>query len=470
MNDQKSYRLIYHIGLSLVGLLFVGSLVFYRERMLFVDPAFITFEILQQDWFVFSEHRYGAFITQMFPLIGDWLGLSLKTILVSYSMSFYLFFIAIITVCGSLLKQYKLAIVFCCYLTFLVSDVYFWPNNEVHQAIGWIIGFFSLFSWSWERDWKVPFWVHPLLVALLGLATISHLLIIVPMGFLWVYLVLDKWQLDRKEIIPLVVYTFLILGFVGFRYWLSKESWYDGGKLDAVQSATVTTFLDAFGNAHSQSIFHLLLKRYWVATAICLIGLGNLIYKKKVFKFGLTLLSLLIYYGLVTMTHSEGISANNLFYFESQWMCMSIIMVVPFLFEVVSLTGRKRVLLVVSIAVFMMQLPKMYRGYTKFTTRLNHLEKGVTLAAQNGIAKGYLTDSKDLEEKYLMTWGLPVESLLLSSLEQEVPTTTLKVFKSHTQITSARDSIYTAFDCIPISTLDTDYFDIGSQSSYQSVE
>ena len=109
--------------------------------MLFVDPAFITFEILHQDWFVFSEHRYGAFITQAFPLIGDRLGLSLKTILIGYSMSFYLFFTAVIVVCGSLLKQYKLAILFCCYLAFIVSDVYFWPNNEVHQAIDWMINF-----------------------------------------------------------------------------------------------------------------------------------------------------------------------------------------------------------------------------------------------------------------------------------------------------------------------------------------
>ena len=35
------------ISLSVLGILFVGSICFYKERMLFVDAPFIIFNIIQ---------------------------------------------------------------------------------------------------------------------------------------------------------------------------------------------------------------------------------------------------------------------------------------------------------------------------------------------------------------------------------------------------------------------------------------
>jgi len=454
----------------MIGLLLVGSLVFYRERMLFVDPAFITFEILQQDWFVFSEHRYGAFITQAFPLIGDRLGLSLKTILIGYSMSFYLFFTAVIVVCGSLLKQYKLAILFCCYLTFIVSDVYFWPNNEVHQAIGWMIGFLSMYTWSQERDWKVPIWVHGITVVLLGLATISHLLIVVPLGFLWMYSVLDKWHTDRKSIVTLFIYSILILGFVGFRYWMSKDSWYDGGKLDGVQTATLDKLFTALSNDQATTILTLLLKRYWVAVLVLIVGLVSLFQKRAYLKIGLTLMSLFVYFSLVTMTHSVAIDLNNLFYFESQWMCMSIIMATPFVFEVLGRLRTSRIVLIAAVIIFGLQIPKLYQGLTKFQSRLVSLENLVDKAANAKISKGYVIEKSSLNDTFLMTWGLPIETLLLSSIETDKPATTIKPLKADRKVILTKDSVYTAFDLIPISDLDSDHFRLDAESSYQKLD
>lgn len=145
----------------------IGSVVFYKERMLFVDPAFITFEIINNKTFIFSENRYGAFITQIFPLISVHLNASLNVVLVLYSVSFYLFYLLVAFLSGSVFKQKLLAILFIFYLCFFVSDVYFWPNNEIHQAVGWMILFLSLFNYCQEKYWKTNILVHTALITFL---------------------------------------------------------------------------------------------------------------------------------------------------------------------------------------------------------------------------------------------------------------------------------------------------------------
>ena len=466
MTQQDSQKIFYLVGVATVGLLLLCSAIFFKERMLFVDPAFITFEIIQQDWFVFSEHRYGAFITQIFPLVASQLGLPLSVVLLVYSMSFYLFFGAVLLSCGHYLKQYRLSTLFCCYLTFFVSDVYFWPNNEVHQAVAYMIGFLGLFSYARGQVWQVPIVVHGAMAALIWLATLSHLLVAVPLGFLWTYLFLDQLPQTRKTWKFLITYSLLIVGYVGLRYWMSKESWYDGSKLDGVQTASFTKVVSAITNDQSLSFLRLLITQYWIAALLCIIGLIKLLKDGSFLKFGLTIGSICVYYLLVVLTHSAEITAQNLFYFESQWMCLSVIMATPFVFEVVPSIKTKQVVLWLGVAIFLLQLPKMYTSLQKFQTRLDKLHTVVAKCQARSINKGIINDSPQLEEDFLMTWGLPIESLLLSTMESG-QTVTTKPLNTEIKHTTAKDSIYTCFDFIPLSELDDRYFELSDEEGYR---
>ena len=139
------------IAVVVMLLLTVWSVVTYRQRMLFVDPAWITFNIVNHHAFAFAEHRFGAFITQMIPLMGAFFGWSLKTILLLYSVSFYLFYLGTVLILGLVLKQKPLALLLVVYLTLFVSDGYYWPNNEVHQGIAWMLLFIGMNQYQFQH-------------------------------------------------------------------------------------------------------------------------------------------------------------------------------------------------------------------------------------------------------------------------------------------------------------------------------
>ena len=66
--------------------------------------------------------------------------------------------------------------------------------------------------------------------------------------------------------------------------------------------------------------------------------------------------------------------------------------------------------------------------------------------------------------------GLPIETLLLSSIETDKPGTTIKPLKADTKVILAKDSVYTAFDLIPISDLDSEHIRLDAESSYQKLD
>src|SRR6185436_11625598 len=91
-----------------------------------------------------QEYRFGSFITQIFPLLGSKLHLPLSWIVVLYSASFNLFYLAVAAILVLKIKEYALAILMSFYYVLFVSDSYFWISNEVHQGIAWMFLFFGV--------------------------------------------------------------------------------------------------------------------------------------------------------------------------------------------------------------------------------------------------------------------------------------------------------------------------------------
>ena len=64
-------RNVAKIALAALLVLLTGAFVFYKERVLFADTAYILFNILNYHSFSIQEHRYGSFITQLVPYLGQ---------------------------------------------------------------------------------------------------------------------------------------------------------------------------------------------------------------------------------------------------------------------------------------------------------------------------------------------------------------------------------------------------------------
>jgi len=474
------------VGLIFTIFLGVGSFIFYQERMLFTDPAYITFEIIQTGWFSFEEHRYGAWVTQIFPLIGSKLGISLKSILILYSMSFYLFYLTIIYVSGHVLKQYAYALLFCLYLALMVSDVYFWPNNEIHQAVAWMTLFFSLWGWTsakvsgsfgqekqgplpqtseskvsepldFSKPKHTPLWMHGLLIGSLFFTIISHLLVIIPLGFLWIYTNIDFVRRYKKLDKKMIFYGILMLIGIGIRYWLSSDSSYDGYKLEGVKSISLKSLIDAPTNAQGISFLKLLLNRYWSLLIVASIGVYQLISTKQFLKLSFVFLTSMVFYLLVTLTFYVAITPSNLFYSESQWMVLSIVLAVPFVMDFLSRLNSNYALIVM-ILLFIFQVPKFYQGYQTFNNRLESLKSLTEIANQQSINKGYISETELDKNTFLLTWALPIETLLLSQIDDRFETLTIKNDGKIKQITTATDLLHMPYQLMKSEWLNQQYF------------
>lgn len=165
------------IALIYLFILLTGALFFYKERMLMADAPWVLYNIINKRSFFIQEHRYGSFITQLVPLLGCLLYLPIKWLMISYSVTFNLFYF----LAAWLLHrkgQYIFAILLALYFSLCVSSSYFWTNNEVHQGLTWCMLLCGYWSYQEQKgDFKFVHYCG--ILALAFLAIFSHPIIIV---------------------------------------------------------------------------------------------------------------------------------------------------------------------------------------------------------------------------------------------------------------------------------------------------
>ena len=82
---KKQLILFGHLSLITTAIL---ALYFYKERVLYVDPGQQLFEMINTGGYKTYVSRYSMYINQTIPLMAIRLGLSLRTIMIAYSLSF----------------------------------------------------------------------------------------------------------------------------------------------------------------------------------------------------------------------------------------------------------------------------------------------------------------------------------------------------------------------------------------------
>lgn len=111
--------------LGLFTVLLLGAGWFSLERILFSDASYILFRVINLDRLQIQEHRYGSFITQGVPLLAARLHLPLKFIVVLYSLSFNLFYLAVALLLSYGFREFGLSVLMSFYYLLFVSDTYF---------------------------------------------------------------------------------------------------------------------------------------------------------------------------------------------------------------------------------------------------------------------------------------------------------------------------------------------------------
>ena len=313
-----------------MGVLFILSIVTYKERVLFADAAYVVFNIINDQKFCIQESRYGSFITQMFPYFGQKFHLPLRSVLVLYGISFNLFFLAVNATLVLVLKQYRLAILMALYYFLFISESFIWIS-DVPQGVAFMFLLFGVMLYLQNKKANIfLFYIAFILLAILTLFT--HFAMIIPLAFLWVYFIIEKKYLpfSGKETFIL---SGLIICIIVFKFLLSGgQHGREGSQLYWVRHLSIKDIINTFRTSVVKIFFRRCFTNYWLGILVFIVGMATLIKNKEKKLAVWTLVSVLGYIMIMGLTFTDNNYDTRLFHIESEWSGIGIIVATPFVF------------------------------------------------------------------------------------------------------------------------------------------
>jgi len=453
--------------IGLFAILLLGAIVFYLERILFLDASFILFRIVNMDMLQIQEYRYGSFITQGVPWIAAKLHLPLNVIVLLYSISFNLFYFIVAGLLVFKFRETALGILMAFYYTLFVSDTYFWTNNEVHQGIAWMFLFFGTMLMLGKK--KISTWsVLPIFCILSFLAIFTHPLVAFPCWFLWFFFGSRKdWPYGR---IWSVAFTIILIVITYKKFTLSTDnavSFYDSEKLKEATDISFRKVIDTFTSPMAKEVIKRSLWNYWIIPLLFVAGAISAFRLKKYWHLMLTAGFCLAYFVVVCITFNTFLP----FYTESEWMPVTIIATALFVYY--TFPALKPKLAVTLLAgIFLIRLGYISFSAQKFVDRKNWNMATLQKMREQGITKGIVYENEENTKTLLMNWGSPTESMIASALAGDKPQLTFVVGTPENisqRMSEHPDRMISCFDIMAHAYLNKRYFNFDSTSTYQVV-
>ena len=449
-------------------IMLVSAVVFYKERMLFIDAPHILFRIVNDSVFQINDFRYGSFVTQMVPYAGSKIGLPLKWLMVLYSASFYTFFLIVTSVLVFVFRNYPLAIISGLYYTIFVSDTFYWPNNEIHQGVAWML--LSLGTILYLGEKQKPFLlVLTAFIPLFFLSVWTHPLVVPTIAYLWgFYLLSEKTSFSRKQQIML---STLLLLFLILKLKQGTHQGYDSTKMELVTGFDIQRLKSISSSPQWRFFTQGCLHNYWLFVILFVTGLATLIYEKRYLLLGWTLAVSSAYLLLVCITYWS-VDASMRFYIESEYMPLTIICCAPFVFFTLPRFNRN-ICTAVIVVIFLVRLLYIYKAAPLFQNRLAIMENIAGEMKKKGLSKVIIpTPPGSINDQLLMNWGAPVESFMNSALNGEMPQRTF-LFATADEIKmiqhTGADTFLGCWERRPVSHINAKYFSLDTTSRYQVV-
>ena len=463
---QSLLKNISKVALAAMGALFVLGVVYYKERVLFADGAFVLFNIINEKRLYIQEHRFGSFITQMFPYFGQKFHLPIKTIMLSYGASFHFVFL-LISVLIYKCREYALVILMALYYFLFVSQSYIWVN-EIFQATGWMFLFFAVILYLGKR--KANILLILLSFSLAFLAVFTHFAVFIPTLFLWVYLILEQknWPFSNK--ISLLLSACLVL-IIGLKYWDAHSlSAYDAEHLKGLKNLTLADITHSVRKPVVKIFLRRCVSNYWLGILVLITSIGALIADKKQILAAWTLLSFAGYLSIMGLCYGSYDDTTLLMHIESEWSCISIIGATPFVFNFLPRLKPPKATVLLS-GIFIVRLVYIMSFLPSFTLRNDMEERLLTQMRKKGITKLAIYNDQRLRDTAILDWALPYESMIMSSMDHD-PSQLNFLFvnpddkETISKLNGLRD-FYNVWNIMPIAHLNKAYYNLDSVKPYQ---
>jgi hypothetical protein len=468
------------LGHGTFAVLTLMAFAFFKERTLILDAALQSFIILRDNDFAIQVHRFGAAMTQIFPLVAAKLGGTLPTILTAYSLSFVLVHWLMFWLCDRVLRQKAMAFGIVLFNIFMVNHTFYWAQNELIQAISlnfvfWAYvlnrGSFTAFRW----------FDYPLFGGLLVTLAFFHPLIAFSFLFMAIYFLIDYFNLksiikisnsrfqisdalvDEKNTsnlkLPPLSISLILAAFLGFLivYFLKNQflpNYYDPSARERLLLNKEELF-NFLLNIKSAPSFNDLMAHLWADFALLPLFLLCLsifyLIKKRILTLFFIWLCVIAYTLMVLISYREG---GNWFHIESQYLPMSIFVISPFVYELIprlinfdknptsntpSVYSSKKGLIIgiLMSLLIVFRVISIFHTHDFYTKRVQYIGSILDKTKRFEGTK-FIVDERNIDKTPLIqTWGFAYETLYYSALQSPDSVRSVTVLVDSTAIAKA---------------------------------
>lgn len=450
---------LFNIGIGVYAILVALSVVFFKERTIFLDNSFFLFDILRNDSFCVQRYRYIAAIPQILPLLAAKLSLSLKWVMIGFSASFILYQAVCYAFCGLVLKNYKIALVLLFTHVLIVTHTFFWGLSELLLGISLM---FPLFAMMFQTGKPVkPFLLYPLLLTGIFIVAFSHPLILFPFLFVAAFLWMSKYENIDKKLLLVATITFVMI--IGAKTLLLSDDY------ETSSASGIKNFVRLFPNYFSQysniRFAHNLLHIYYWLPVVFTIVLFTYIRQRQWLKLLLVTVACIGYSQLINISYPTNKSFD--FYMENMYVPLCVFLALPLVMDVFA-TLNKKVIVMLSLLIFLTAFQRVYTTRNVYTARIDWYRGYLDQYANQKIL---VNMANKPESTIMLEWASPYEFWLLSTLERD-STASITIHKNVDEIGWAYDNyraFVTTWGVYPYKELNPVYFKFKDTSTHYSV-
>lgn len=335
-------------------------------------------------------------------------------------------------ICDQWLKVKAIGFAIVLFNIFMVNNTFYWVQNEIIQAIS-----LNFVFWAWlvrlGRWQQVRWYQYPLLVFLIVTLAFFHPLTVFTFVFVAGYFLLDSFEKKQLAIQRSLNFSVLVVFAASLCLkYLVFPNVYDTKTTGRFGSKNIDKFLaDPFNTAGFQRFMeHLPTDFYLLPIALALVTIFYF-RKRLVLKLLFVWASVVGLIGVVMISYIEG---GLWFHVESQYLPVSVFLVLPLAWEVfpsfsLKEKGFRWVVVGLSLAIFI-RLVDIVQTSDFYEKRLAYI--GSTLQKTWSLQGKKFIMGDDILEKdtLLQSWSFGYETLYYSALQSPDSTRTIAIFSN----------------------------------------
>lgn len=405
---MRGSRFVFFVGLAFFIIEAILSLLYYKERLVLPDCANYLFDLASNGGHLaIFHHRFIAGSTQLLPFFAIKAHCELGTVARLYSLNLALFPLLCFLLCYWPRPNPKAALVLLLSQALITTDIFYWTVTELNLALALAcVGLAWLDSESYQ-DRKQDFLLMTILAALAFCLAFAHPIVLFALGFMLLYLF---WIFPKRRKRILAFGGFYLISLI--IQTLTKDE-YEGKALGGLRNI-VTLFPDYFSTPSMQAFLRHATGTYvWLILGFAAILIFYFL-KKEYWKAATFFAGCFGFLMLVTICFPE--IPGYEFYQENLYLVLAFIVVFPLVFEVLPAIKEQRLTHLLIAIIIVSALFRIQQKRSFFTEKLDWKRR---LIQQYSGRKMILDEQRIGDKNWFMSWSLPYEFWLLSTLEQK---------------------------------------------------